>query len=253
MDGAGEEGKGRILMNSRVPGIRGFIFGRYGSLLIVLVLLMLMQLTVDTTVGKYLLEAIFIAVLFAGLRAIETSKGLFSVEVILLLVSIVLSIAGTFTNNTPLFFFGNTCRVIFMIIVVLTILADLFRNRKVTGDTLAGAVCVYLLIAVIWGYFFLLIEIVVPNSFTFTQGQARMNLWISQEFFSFFYFSMVTLTTVGYGDMSPVTMEAQTFATFEAFIGQIYLTVLVARLVGMYLVHQQGDNTGPAAGAEERE
>ena len=240
-------------MNIQVPGIKNFIFGRYGSLLLALVTLMLMQLTVDTTVGKYLLEAIFIAVLLTGLRAIETKKGLLGFEVILLLVGVVLSIAGTVTNNTPLFFIGNTCRVIFMAMVALTILSDLFRGRKVSGDTLAGAVCVYLLIAVIWGYFFLLIEVIVPGSFSFTQGHARMQLWISQEFFPFFYFSMVTITTVGYGDMSPVSTEAQTFATIEALIGQIYLTILVARLVGMYMFNQQVDNVNSGEEAEQRE
>jgi len=240
-------------MNIQALGIKNFIFGRYGSLLLALVMLMLMQLTVDTTIGKYLLEAIFIAVLLTGLRAIETQKGLLGFEVILLLVGVVLSIAGTVTNNTPLFFIGNTCRVVFMIMVALTILIDLFRGRKVSGDTLAGAVCVYLLIAVIWGYFFLLIEVIVPGSFSFTQGHARMQLWISQEFFPFFYFSMVTITTVGYGDMSPVSSEAQTFATIEALIGQIYLTILVARLVGMYMVHQQNDNENSGEEAEQRE
>jgi len=240
-------------MNIQVPGIKNFFFGRYGSLLLALVMLMLMQLTVDTTVGKYLLEAIFIAVLIAGLRAIETQKGLLGFEVLLLLVGVVLSIAGTVLNNTPLFFVGNTCRVIFMIMVALTILSDLFRGRRVSGDTLAGAVCVYLLIAVIWGYFFLLIEIIVPGSFSFTQGHARMHLWISQEFFPFFYFSMVTITTVGYGDMAPVSTEAQTFATIEALIGQIYLTILVARLVGMYMFNQQVDNVNNGEEAEQRE
>jgi len=240
-------------MNIQALGIKNIIFGRYGWLLLALVMLMLMQLTVDTTVGKYLLEATFIAVLLTGLRAIETQKGLLGFEVILLLVGVVLSIAGTVTNITPLFFIGNTCRVLFMIMVALTILIDLFRGRKVSGDTLAGAVCVYLLIAVIWGYFFLLIEVIVPGSFSFTQGHARMQLWISQEFFPFFYFSMVTITTVGYGDMSPVSSEAQTFATIEALIGQIYLTILVARLVGMYMVHQQSDNENGVEEAEQRE
>lgn len=231
-------------------GFKSFILGRYGSLLIALILLMVMQPTVDTQLGKYLLEILFVIVLFTGLRAIEIKKSLLGFEVLLLLVSLVLNVMGAVTGNEVLFFIGIGCRVIFMVLVVLTILIDLFRSRKVSGDTLAGSVCVYLMLAVIWGYLFLLIEVMVPGSFSFTQGQARMHLWLSREFFPFFYFSLVTMTTVGYGDMSPVTTEAQTFATFEAIIGQVYLTILVARLVGMYLLHQQNDSMRRAEESE---
>jgi hypothetical protein len=78
-----------------------------------------------------------------------------------------------------------------------------------------------------------------PGSFTFTQGDARLQLWVSKEFYSFFYFSLVTMTTVGYGDMSPVSTGARTLATMEGILGQVYLTILVARLVGMQLMDQQ--------------
>jgi hypothetical protein len=237
-------------MNVHAFGIKTFFFGRYGSLLTALILLMVMQPTVDTQLGKYLLEMLFVIVLFTGLRAIEIKKSLLGFEMLLLLVSLVLNVMGAVTGNEALFFIGIACRVIFMILVALTILIDLFRGQKVSGDTLAGAVCVYLLLAVIWGNIFLLIEVMVPGSFSFTQGQARMDLWLSQEFFPFFYFSLVTITTVGYGDMSPVTTEAQTFATLEAIIGQVYLTILVARLVGMYLVNQPVDNTSSGEEAE---
>lgn len=81
---------------------------------------------------------------------------------------------------------------------------------RVSSDTLAGAVCVYLLIACIWSYGYLLTEFFVPESFSFTQAHGRMNLWLSKEFFPFFYFSLVTMTTVGYGDMSPLSTEART-------------------------------------------
>ena len=240
-------------MNLYTLNLKLFILGRYGSLLVALILLMVMQPTVDTQFGKYLLETMFVIVLLTGLRALEVKKSLLGFEVLLLAVSLVLNAVGAFTGNEEVFFIGIACRVIFMILVVLIILIDLFRGREVSGDTLAGSVCVYLMLAVTWGYIFLLIEFMVPGSFSFTQGQARMDLWLSQEFFPFFYFSLVTITTVGYGDMSPVTTEAQTFATLEAIIGQVYLTILVARLVGMYLVNQPVDNTSSGEEAEQRE
>jgi len=226
-------------MKIHVPGVQTFIFGRYGSLLVGLLLLMVLQPAVDTTVGRYLLEALFITVLFAGLRAIGVNRRLLAFEVVLLVCSLALNAAGLLTVYHDLFFLGIAGRTLFMVLVALAILMDLFRSSKVSGDSLAGAVCVYLLTAIISAYGFLLIEYMVPGSFSFTLGHARMQLWISQEFYPFFYFSLVTMTTVGYGDMAPVTTAAQTFATLEALAGQIYLTILVARLVGMYLVDQQ--------------
>jgi hypothetical protein len=216
-----------------------FVFGRYGSLLIALLLLMLLQPIVDTNLGKYLLEALFIATLLAGLRAIKVKKELLRFEVILLAVSLALSIAGTIPGYEALYFIGIAGRALFMILVAVTILFDLFRSPKVTGDSLAGAVCIYLMIALIWGHLFLLVEFLVPGSFSFTHGDKAMALWLAREFYPFYYFSLITMTTVGFGDMLPLTTAARTLTTLEAIIGQVYLTILVARLVGMYLVGQQ--------------
>lgn len=222
-----------------IPGIKTFIFGRYGSLLVSLVVIILMQAFTDTRLAKIILELLFIIVLFSGLQAIQIKKSFFRFQVVLLAVSLICGYFGHFSQNETFFVIGLGGRMLFLSLVCLEILLDLFRGREVTGDTLAGAVCVYLLIALIWGYGFLLTEFLVPESFSFTQGHARLQLWVSKEIFPFFYFSLVTMTTVGYGDMSPLTKEAQTLATMEALIGQIYLTILVARLVGMYLVTQQ--------------
>lgn len=223
-------------MKDHILGVRLFIFGRYGSLLIALLLVMLLQPIVDTIVGKYLLEALFIITLLAGLRAIKVKKELLRFEVILLVVSLALSIAGTIPGYEALFFTGIAGRALFMILIAVTILFDLFRSPKVTGDSLAGAVCIYLMIALIWGHLFLLVEFLLPGSFSFTHGDKAMALWLSREFYPFYYYSLITMTTVGFGDMLPLTTAARTLTTLEAIIGQVYLTILVARLVGMYSV-----------------
>jgi hypothetical protein len=198
-----------------------------------------LQPTVDTLAGQYLVEAIFIAILFAGLRALETKKALLCFETLVLLCSLVLYTAGILMGNPGLFFLGIAGRILFMTLIALTILINLFRVQKVSSDTLAGAVCLYLLIALIFGHCFLLIEYLVPASFSFTLGHGRMQLWVSQQFHPFYYFSLVTMTTIGYGDMVPISNVARTFATMEGVLGQVYLTILVARLVGMHLMNQQ--------------
>jgi voltage-gated potassium channel len=233
-----------MLMKSPISGIKLFISGRYGSLLLALLLLIVLQPVVATKPGKYILEAMFAAVLFAALPAIRVKKFLLSFEIVLLALSLALHIAGSSLGYETPFLFGIAGRILFLFLVALTILLDLFRSRKVTSDTLAGAVCIYLMIALIWGYSYLLAELLVPGSFSFTQGHARLQLWLSREIYPFFYFSLVTMTTVGYGDMTPVTTTARTLATLEALVGQVYLTILVARLVGLHLLHQQENKSG---------
>ena len=225
-------------MKLYVPGIKTFILGRYGSLLLVLSCLLIFQPFVETIVGKILIEVLFIAALVAGLRAIDMNRGLFRFQVLLLIVSVVAGATGKILDNEELFAIGLIGESLFLFLVGLTILGDLFRARKVTEDSLAGAVCVYLLIGLIWTYLYLIVEIFIPGSFSFTQGDTRMQMWVSSEFYPFYYFSLVTMTTVGYGDLLPVSTAARSLATMEGILGQIYLTILVARLVGMYLVNQ---------------
>jgi hypothetical protein len=227
-------------MKLYVPGIKTFILGRYGSLLMVLVCLIIFQPLVETMVGRFLVEVLFVVALLAGLRAVQINRGLFRFEMFLMIASILIGYSGTVLNNEFLFSVGLAGESLFLTLVAMIILSDLFKVTKVSGDTLAGAVCVYLLIGLIWSYLYLLVEICVPGSFSFTQGDARLQLWVAKEFYPFFYLSLVTLTTVGYGDLLPVGTMARTLATLEGILGQVYLTILVARLVGMHLVHQQG-------------
>jgi hypothetical protein len=102
----------------------------------------------------------------------------------------------------------------------------------VTADKIYGALCVYLLIGLTWGFMFLTLEGVQPGSFSLGQGQPN---GIAKDPATLVYFSFVTLSTVGYGDITPLSPPARSLAFMEAIIGQIYLAVLVARLVGLHI------------------
>jgi hypothetical protein len=105
-------------------------------------------------------------------------------------------------------------------------------STTVTHDTLAGAMCVYLLLGVIWAMMFALIESVQPGSFL-VGGESVADAHGGQEgeMAQFLYLSFVTLTTVGYGDILPTTPVARRVAVLEAVVGQLYVAVLIARLV----------------------
>ena len=120
----------------------------------------------------------------------------------------------------------------FLIFAIVVFLSDVLGTSTVTQDTIAGAVCVYLLLALIWAMAFALIEVARPGSFE-VRGQPLADLPYgeSPEIAQFLYLSLVTLTTVGYGDVLAVTPLAGRIAVLEAVVGQFYLAVLVARLV----------------------
>ncbi len=108
------------------------------------------------------------------------------------------------------------------------------ETSRVTIETICGALAVYLFLGLIWVFAYSLLEIVEPGSFTVGVGDTG-----GSPFSRFIGFSFVTLTTLGYGNISPMNPRADALAYTEAIIGQIYLTVLVARLVAMELLHSQ--------------
>ena len=101
-------------------------------------------------------------------------------------------------------------------------------------NRLVGAGCIYLLSGSIWGIVYFLLSVVSPASFAGIVGET----W-SEQLNEFTYHSFVTLTTLGYGDVTPVEPVARTLCYLEAVLGQLYLTVLVAALVGMHIANRR--------------
>jgi voltage-gated potassium channel len=126
---------------------------------------------------------------------------------------------------------------VFFAYIVFSILSEIFRKNAVTLDLIYGSVCVYLLIGVGWAYVYAGMELIFPGSFNLPLEyiQAHPSNNISEAHVSLFlYYSYVTLTTLGYGDITPASPPAQSMATLEAITGQFYIAILVARLVGIY-------------------
>jgi hypothetical protein len=123
-----------------------------------------------------------------------------------------------------------------------SILWHIFTRRIITIDTLAGAVVVYLQIGLIWTVFYVMIETFLPGSFNFVVTALDSEQARRHEFYLFSYYSFVTLTTLGYGDLLAVSPPARAFSYLETTLAQVYLAVLVARLLGLHLSGVQGES-----------
>ncbi|MBD3674939.1 MAG: two pore domain potassium channel family protein [Planctomycetaceae bacterium] len=120
---------------------------------------------------------------------------------------------------------------LFFGLLAVTFLYDVFKATSITVDEICGALCVYLMIGVIWSYFFAITLVFNPDAIAFPETNSQDAHLAG----TLTYFSFVTLTTLGYGDIQPVSSLMRTLCWLEAVIGQIYMTVLIARLVGLNL------------------
>ncbi|PHQ81515.1 MAG: hypothetical protein COB66_02120 [Coxiella sp. (in: Bacteria)] len=126
--------------------------------------------------------------------------------------------------------------IVFIGYVVWVHLVKIMTTRIVTKNLLFGAICVYMLIGLMMAFVYMLIAYYVPHSFDIATSQIlKSNALLTYHFFQYTYFSFVTLTTLGYGDIHPVSQPAEAMAYMEAIMGQFYLTVLVARLIGLHV------------------
>ncbi|MGE5895024.1 MAG: ion channel [bacterium] len=116
--------------------------------------------------------------------------------------------------------------------MIIVVLWQVYREGPVTGHRVRGAVAAYLLIAILFAYSYIFIAAVIPGSF---QLPAWMSEHVSERSEAFVYFSVITLTTLGYGDITAIHPLARSLVMIEALIGQLYPAILIARLVTLEL------------------
>ncbi len=139
--------------------------------------------------------------------------------------------------------------ILFLALTAAGVLARVLRAGPATTHRIQGAVAVYLMMGLIWGFAYGLLEIRHPGSFNLP-GTAVEHREADTIMPDLSYFSFVTLTTLGYGDVTPKSASARTLATVEALVGQLYLVILIARLVSLRATEKQG---GPRPSSENPE
>ena len=154
----------------------------------------------------------------------------------LAMLAIIERVAMVVVQNRKLTIVGSVCWLVLLCFVLWNLWQSILRQKHVTGETISLAISIYLLFGLTWGILYAVIFEFQPQAFSFggapfLTGAASNDP--RQVFPVFIYFSLTTLSTIGYGDITPVTLQARYAAVAEGITGQLYLAILVARLVGI--------------------
>ncbi|MCG6878171.1 MAG: potassium channel family protein [Deltaproteobacteria bacterium] len=212
---------------------------KFRTLLIFLFMLAVID-PIFTELGKFglnFLDVIFTIFLLTALYSVSGNRKTLLVGVILVAPIFFLGWSGFAKEKLftalLIFVFGMA----FFGFVATSILIHILAEESVTVDLIYGSACVYFLIGFFWSVGYGIIELIIPGSFSVSGHVLTRADYVSHYGFlndNLSYFSFVTLTTLGYGDIVPVSGPAKTFSTLEAILGQLYIALLVARLVGLH-------------------
>ena len=214
--------------NNKISFIDYCVRDRYFFLLISLLSLILITPLFQGVVPLPLLLDISITGIFlSALYAISQKTQRLPLAVGLLLPVVAGMWVTYFVHIPYLRLVADCCAILFFAFTIILLLSSLLREHEITLDVIYGVIAVFFLMALMWAFIFDVIEALRSGSFQITSSTLHGTR------VHFVYYSFITITTVGYGDILPVTLTARAFSIVEMIVGQVYLVVLVARLVGI--------------------
>ena len=226
-----------MLKQFQIPILRVPI-GRFLFLLISIILWFVLRPFLEGFTHVSVVVDLFVTlILLSGVFALVQNRGVFIFGLSFALFTLLTRWTLHFLNMSSLEIINNILSILFMGFIVGIILSHLFAEKEITSDIIMAAICGYFLIGLLWNSVYLLLIAFDPGSFQFSRV-------LGSRGGEFTYYSFVTLTTLGYGDITPVTDPARSLSLLEAVTGQLYLAVLVARLVGIHIAQSHEKKNG---------
>ena len=198
------------------------------ELLIALVALFITLPFVETIREGTLIESILLSlVLISAIFAIAASKWVVLVAILLAFPALLCRWIHEFRPDLmpPEFFLIGG--ILFVLFVIVNLLRFVLTARSVNTEVLSASISAYLLLGLLWTFAYWLVSELVPNAFSFSGADTSL------KGFNGLYFSFITMSTVGYGDITPVARVARMLAAMQAVTGLLYVAVLIARLVSL--------------------
>jgi hypothetical protein len=188
--------------------------------------------------GQQILQAVTAITLASGIIGFRSSKLWFNTGIGFTISVLLVVILGVVLNITGLSYLHLLILALFYLGAIWLAARQVLFTGPIDSNKIIGAICIYLLAGLIWAMAYLLIAQAIPGAFN---GLEQV-IWY-ENFADAAYYSFVTLTTLGYGDISPVAPIARFLVYMEAIAGVFYMAILVASLIGIRTskLHSEND------------
>jgi hypothetical protein len=220
------------MMLKRLPSFFTILGKHHFGLLFFLLLLTIGGSTVLAELGLFWMQNLLILMVLLVLLSIVTGRWILRAGLALFAFSLIITVLSSVSEVKAFVPGGQISAVVLLVLGTLACFRALFGTGPIDTERIFASLSLYLLFGLIFALIFAVIEELLPGSFYFPQTLSPYTG--TRPLSQLFYFSYVTLATLGYGDIVPISGPAKGMAILEAVIGQMYLVVVVARLVSLY-------------------
>ena len=215
---------------------------RYLFFMLTLLLLLFLHALLPTSAHEGYFTVLNLGFLLIVLATVFASSRKLSFSIIIVTLGIPMVTTRIVESLYPdelLFTVSNLLGCLFFTLLSVVILASILKQQKVTANLIYGSISVYLLIGMSWTFIYMLIANIDPLAFSIAEVETQSR---HEYFNTFSYYSYVVLSTLGFGDIHPINPLARTITYLEALVGQLYLTILIARFVGLHIAQASADS-----------
>ena len=193
-------------------------------------LLVSMPFLAETASGRWVIALANVMVLVTAVAAVARTRISFGIAIFLALPALVLRLLSEGSPSPGQFALASGCNALFYVFVLANLLHYVLRRDVMTADKLYGAVCAYVLIAILWAFLHGVLQYLHPGAYALGGTPKALDMG------ELIYFSFTTLSTTGFGDITPMLIHSRFLTMLEMVTGVMYIAILIARLTGVYPV-----------------
>jgi hypothetical protein len=212
--------------------------GLTGLLIFTLGYLIVVNSLSEFSFGRLTARLLFSLIIVAGVLTTFKQRWLHGFAIVLAVASLGLNWVEEIRPGGALTTLNACLSLIYLGFLLAMVVGQVYGEGPVTGHRIRGAIVIYLLLGALWALLYQVVALTIPQAFRLPDGMAAGDPDALQRLMT--YYSFITLTTTGYGDITPVHPVARTLSMLEALVGQLYPAITLARLVSLGVMHQKG-------------